>query len=71
MAHELTEALKAIQSLAEGAAMRRRGLYEGSMLWQAFTVELEAYARVKDVLTQLNEQQPVDVEFIELGARTI
>ena len=71
MAHELTEALKAIQSLAEGATMRRRGLYEGSVLWQAFTVELEAYARVKEVLTQLNERKHVSVEFIDLGARTI
>jgi hypothetical protein len=66
MAHELTEALKAVHSLSEGVAMRRRGLYKGSALWQAISVELEAHTREKDVLMQLNKEQPVDVKFINL-----
>lgn len=66
---DLNEAIRAVESLAEGAARRRRGLDQNSIQWQAFTTEIEAYARATDTLRQLVERH--EAETILLNMRTV
>jgi hypothetical protein len=71
MPYDLKEALVAVQSLADGAVRRRRGLDPNSEQYRLFTAELDAYARAIDALSQIGEQRATEFEVVYMGARTV